>query len=150
MSLVRSSLEYASVVWDPHLVKHKTALEKIQRKAARWISSDFQRHSSVTEMLRILNLEPLEDRRRTNRLVFLFKILNDRVALSPTDLSLELNPRATRGLATQQKLIVPFCATTELKSHFAARTIPEWNRLPQKTTAADSVDAFKSRLLSPA
>ena len=144
--MVRSSLEYAAVVWDPHLLKHKQKLEKTQRKAARWICNDYGRQSSVTGMLKQLDLEPLEDRRRASRLAFLFKILNDKVALAPDELGLELNSRATRGLATQQKLIVPYCATTELKNHFAARTIPEWNRLPQATTSADSVSAFKSRL----
>ena len=146
ISMVRSSLEYAAVVWDPHLSKHKYNLEKTQRKAARWICSDYGRQSSVTRMLEQLSIEPLEDRRRASRLTFLYKILNDRVALSPSDLGLVYNSRATRGLATQQKLIVPYCATTELKNHFAARTIPEWNRLPQATTSADSVSAFKSRL----
>ena len=102
--------------------------------------------SSVTRMLEQLSIEPLEDRRRASRLTFLYKILNDKVALSLSDLGLVYNSRATRGLATQQKLIVPYCATTELKNHFAARTIPEWNRLPQATTSADSVSAFKSRL----
>ena len=54
ISTVRSSLEYASTVWDPNQVNHKSSLESVQRRAARWISSDYGRHSSVTNMLQKL------------------------------------------------------------------------------------------------
>ena len=47
ITTVRSSLEYAATIWDPHLQKDKTLLEKTQRSAARWISNDYSRHSSV-------------------------------------------------------------------------------------------------------
>ena len=35
--MMRSILEYASAVWDPHLFKDKSALERVQRRAARFI-----------------------------------------------------------------------------------------------------------------
>jgi len=39
ISLVRSIMEYSSVFWDPHLKKDKDALERVQRRATRWICS---------------------------------------------------------------------------------------------------------------
>ena len=146
ISTVRSSLEYASIVWDPAQSNHKSALEGVQRRAARWISSDYGRQSSVTGMMAKLGLETLEDRRRNSRLIFLYKILNDKVAIEPLQLDLQKNPRAVRGLSTQDKLLVNRCNTNQLKCHFSARTVPEWNKLPQKTTSADSVPTFKSQL----
>ena len=128
--------------------KHKILLESVQRKAARWIKSDFGRTSSVTAMLQSLQLDTLEERRKTSRLIFMYKVLNGLVAVPLTELGLEKNQRAARGLATQDKLIVPRCSTTELQQHFAARTIPQWNRLPQSTTSADTVLSFKSQLSS--
>ena len=145
ISTVRSSLEYASTVWDPAQANHKSLLEGVQRRAARWITSDYGRHSSVTSMLRKLGLETLEDRRRCSRLVFLYKILHEEVAVEPHNLDLYRNPRATRGLATNDKFLVNRCSTTELKNHFSARTIPEWNRLLQTTTSVDSVTTFRSQ-----
>ena len=146
LTTVRPTLEYASVIWDPHLVKHKTLLESVQRKAARWIMADFRRTSSVTAMLQDLQLPTLENRRKDCRLTLMYKILNEEVAVPMHELDLARNPRASRGLATQDKFVVPRCTTTELQQHFVARTVPEWNRLPQSTTSADSVSSFKSHL----
>ena len=97
-------------------------------------------------MLDQLSLEPLEDRRRISRLSFLYKILRQDVAVPQEDLGIQRNNRAARGLFTKDKLIVPRANTTELKNHFVSRTIPEWNRLPDSTTSADSVQAFKRQL----
>ena len=66
ITTVRTSLECASVIWDPHQQGHRQLMEKSQRKAARWIANDYDRTSSVTAML--ANLEPLEERRRILRL----------------------------------------------------------------------------------
>ena len=39
LSLVRPMMEYASCVWDPHEIVNIQALEKVQRRAARWVPS---------------------------------------------------------------------------------------------------------------
>jgi len=73
-------MEYASIIWDPHFTKDSDALERVQRRAARWITSKHDRGTSVA-LLHQLHLEPLEERRRISRLTFLYKILNEHVAL---------------------------------------------------------------------
>ena len=40
ISLVRSGMEYASIIWDPYTKADSNKLEKIQRSAARWILCD--------------------------------------------------------------------------------------------------------------
>ena len=59
ITFVRSGMEYASPMWDPNTSKDHAALERVQRRAARWIISSYDR-TSVTNLLRQLNLEPLE------------------------------------------------------------------------------------------
>ena len=86
--IVRSTLEYGSVVWDPHLQKDIDKIEKIQRKAARFIQKDYhsRQPGSMTKMLTDLNLPTLESRRKENRLCFMFKISKGLVpAIPPTD-----------------------------------------------------------------
>ena len=39
LGLVRPKLEYASAVWDPYLSKDIAAIERVQRIAARWITT---------------------------------------------------------------------------------------------------------------
>jgi len=70
-------MEYASIIWDPHVIKDSNAMERVQRKAARWITSKHDRGTSVTALLHQLHLEPLEERRLISRLTFLYKILNE-------------------------------------------------------------------------
>ena len=48
---IRSQLEYASDVWDPHHVWDIMQLEKVQRRVAHWVLNDCDRFSSVTLML---------------------------------------------------------------------------------------------------
>ena len=40
LTMVRPIMEYASAVWDPFYVKDIQQLEKVQRRAARWVLND--------------------------------------------------------------------------------------------------------------
>ena len=40
-AIVRAGLEYAAPIWDPYLRKDIDALEIVQRKAARWVKSQY-------------------------------------------------------------------------------------------------------------
>ena len=74
LSLVRPHLDYASSVWDPWGEGMKHELEMVQRRAARFILNDYDRHSSVTDMLATIGWESLESRRREARLCLLYKL----------------------------------------------------------------------------
>ena len=96
LALVRPKLEYASTVWDPHQSNHIHKLEMVQRRAARFIKSDYQRTSSVTAMLQDLQLTPLELRRRHFRLTMLFKALHEESAVDIPPLCHKSNPSKKR------------------------------------------------------
>ena len=65
---------------DPHLQNGINSIEKVQRKADRFITGDYspQDQGCVTqvEMLQNLDLSSLPDRRKMNRLVFFYKVVD--------------------------------------------------------------------------
>ena len=81
LSLVRPTLEYASAVWDPYQTVYITSIEKVQRRAARWVLNNYSRYSSVTTMLQQLQWSTLEERHKKARLSLLYKAKNNLVAL---------------------------------------------------------------------
>ena len=116
ITLARSGMEYASPVWDPSTSKDQDALERVQRRAARWITSSYDRTTSVTKIIRQLNLEPLDKRRRIYSLTFLYKVLNEHVAVPRDKLDITQNGRPVRGSVTKQRLVITQCSTNELKN----------------------------------
>ena len=93
-SFVRPLLEYAPSVWDPYEQKHKSAIEKVQRRAARYVLNRYHNTSSVTDMINILGWNSLEHRRRTSRLTALYKINNN--LMHCEDLKVQLKPALDR------------------------------------------------------
>ena len=53
-------MNYASVIWDPYYNSDRDKLESIQRRAARWVLSDYSRTSSVSLMLHQLSWPTLQ------------------------------------------------------------------------------------------
>ena len=138
VAFVRSGMEYASVIWDPHFTKDSDAPERVQRR--------HNQGTSVTALLHQLHLEPLEKCRRISRLTFLYKILSEHVAVPMNQLDLVLCDRPVRGSTTKQRLKIPRCASTQFQKSFAARTVTEWNSLPDSITSLASVSSFRSHL----
>ena len=87
---VRPTLEYAAVAWATHTKCDTEKLEAVQRRAARFVMSDFNRTSSVTEMLHNINWNTLSCRRQTSRL---YKILHNLVDITlPSQATLHYQP----------------------------------------------------------
>ena len=56
--LVRPALEYCSTIWDPHHHKYIDKLQKVQRRAARFVCNSNSNKASVTDMLKNLRGNP--------------------------------------------------------------------------------------------
>ena len=68
---MRPKLEYAQVVWAPHLKKHIRKLERVQRAATKLVPG--LQDMEYQERLCILNLPSLEERRRRGDMIQLYK-----------------------------------------------------------------------------
>ena len=80
-SLVRPHVEYCCTVWDPFTGKNINKLEMVQRRAARYVTYDYDYKSSVSSMLNQLDWRTLEKRRRDARLSMFYKIENSLVSI---------------------------------------------------------------------
>ncbi|CAH1242277.1 Hypp6526 [Branchiostoma lanceolatum] len=144
--LQRDLVEYAAVVWDPFRQKDIDALEMVNRRAARFVTSNYRRQDvSVTALLRDLKWPSLQTRRHDARPVMMCKITNGLVAIPPTRLT-PAHARTRANHAHKYRTLQPKCDTA--KFAYFARTIPEWNNLSAHVVDSPSLDAFKSRLLS--
>ena len=144
LTLVRSGLEYASVVWDPFLQREIDRLEKIQRRAARFVTNNYRRECGLTstQLIYSLGWYSLQERRKTARLCMLYKAINREVALSIDMLCRPDNRTrgSTQNFRTIQTKKRPFA------NSFFIRTIPDWNKLPSDVKLAPTFTAFKARL----
>jgi hypothetical protein len=166
IALVRSVLEYGSVVWDPYLTRNIDKLERIQRNDACFITGDYKsRHEgAVTNMLKDFDLPTLQDRRTNAKLVFLYKVVEGLVPAIDPDMFIKPNrpKRQIRSVkftdCVAQNIIdhqvtnntrsfaVPVSKTTQYRNSFFVDTIVSWNKLPEDTARAKTVKCFKEAL----
>ena len=140
-TLVRPILEYASIIWDPHTDSNTLKLETIQRRSARRIMQNYNRHASVTTMLQNLDLPTLQQRRRHSKIIMLHRIRHQ-LANVPT--TTYITP-ATRNT---QHYNLPYARTEVYKSSFFPSTIKLWNNLQPAIINSTTIPQLRQALQS--
>ena len=166
VSLIRSKLEYGSIVWDPYQQSDIDRLERVQRSAARFITKDYRSRQDgcVTAMLRELDLDPLQDRRRHQRLTFLYKVVEGHVPAINLEHYLQpLRPKRTirakqyeqyiyqniveNSVNNNSKCFKPIQAKSDnYKNSFFVKTVLDWNKLSDTLVNSTSTECFKAAL----
>ena len=141
-ALVRPHLEFASPVWNPHLVKNIDKLESVQRRVTRRVSRI--RHLPYPNRLAELNLDSLKLRRLSSDLTHLYKIVHKLSACNFDHLFKFLSSN-TRGHS--YKLQLQHSNHDFRKYFFSSRCIEIWNSLPPYIVESKNVKCFKSLLL---
>ena len=77
VSLVRSTLEYGSVVWSPYYSGPTTAIENVQRSFLRFI--DFENNLNYDTMCNKFKLDKLCTRRKISSIMFCFDLLTGKI-----------------------------------------------------------------------
>ncbi|VDI39466.1 Hypothetical predicted protein, partial [Mytilus galloprovincialis] len=86
--LIRPVLEYASTAWDPHQLYLQDQLENVQKRAARFITSNYNYEpGSMTAILEQLQQPSLKDRRTQNRLILFCKSIHGQANLRSDQLT---------------------------------------------------------------
>ena len=141
VSMIRPRLEYAAVVWSPHLKKHINKLERVQRMATKMIPD--LRELTYAERLEKLQLPTLYERRERGDQIAMFRNVKGLEKLDRQDLFV-LDDGRTRG--HEYKLRKSRCLNDHKKFSFPNRSINIWNDLEEEVVNAKSINMFKNRL----
>ena len=143
---VRPILEYGSEIWNPSTKGLITVIERIQRRATRFI---LQSCVPYEERLKELNLSSLEDRRKFKDNILLFKYLHGVSFISLQD---RVNFRGIEFISLRSSdspTIIPNkCYTNIFKQTFFNRVYNSWDDLPADVRNVQIFQCFKSKLLS--
>ena len=99
--------------------------------------------SSVSKMQAELNWPTLANRRQTNSLAMMYRIVNKLVEIPS---SYYLIPATTKTRGHDQRFRLPYCRLDIYKNSFFPSTIRAWNHLSSELTSATNLDGFKARV----
>ena len=131
-------------LYGPHTQADIKTLEKVQRRAARWVTSRYRQTSCVDSILTDLDWPTLQNRRKKARLELFYKFHKGLMTINSSHLPTPANNRlSSRKNINSSCYDTPSSRTQYRQMSFFPRTIPEWNALPEE---AEWLDFFKSRL----
>ena len=141
-ALVRSQLEYCTVVWSPQTARNINKLEKIQRRATKFILKTDDDYDTCRKRLNLLSLE---DRRFLFDVLFLYKVLNGYISIGISTYIQFYTDSDRYHLRGRDELTLKknFARTTTFKSSFFNRIVDMWNALPLKVRQASNISNFK-------
>lgn len=142
---VRPLLEYASVVWAPHLTKDIDLIENVQRKFTKSLSDC--KNLSYDSRLKFLSLDSLYCRRIKADLILCYKVLHNIVTLNDGNQFLTMTHSKTRANHSW-KLVKPRPLATRDLHSLNFRVVDIWNSLSADVVDSSSVDSFKHKLKS--
>ena len=114
LSLVKSQLCYATQVWSPAQVSLKAQVERVQRRATRWILQTRIGEMSYRDRLITLDLLPLTYDRELKDLVFFYKCLFNHIHLDVRSFTNFTSHGRTR-LSDSFNLKTPICETSTFR-----------------------------------
>ncbi len=144
ISLVRSKLEYAAPVWDPHQQTSIHKLEKVQKFALRVCTKLWTR--DYDSLLDTMDLPSLSIRRLYLKLSYLYQVINGhfKFPVSPLERRVcPLNLRSTANIQFER----PICRTNAFANSFFPDVISKWNDLPLELQESISILSFKRNVL---
>lgn len=143
LSYVLPILEYSSVVWDGCSLQDSNSLEKLQNEAAR-IVTGLTRSVSLDKLYRECGWPSLADRRKQQKMNFMYRSMNDLVPSYITDLIPPVIRETTNyPLRNQNNITQLFCRTELFRKSCIPSGITLWNSLDENLRNSSSLDSFK-------
>ena len=146
ISYIRPVLEYSAIVWDGCTIQDKFALEKLQNKAAR-IVTGLTRSTSLDNLYRECGWVSLSERRKFQKLCFMYKCNNGQVPRYISDLIPPLVSEISNYPLRNRANLSSVRTRTEI---FKMSCIPSsvllWNSLSDDIKYAPSLVTFQNSL----
>ena len=133
-------LEYACVVWDPHLKRDQQLLESVQLFATRMAARSWT--SDSESLNHHFHLPSLSSRRIYFKVLSTYKCLNSYIFCLPGNFSLHANPNLR--VCHCKQLVVPFAKTSVFYNSFFISSARLWNSLPSHVILCANVSSFKN------
>ena len=141
ISLVRSKLEYAAPVWDPHQKINSHKIEKVQKFALKMCTKLWNRN--YDSLLDTVDLLSLSTRRLYLKLSYLYQVINGFPDPPLERRVCPLNLRSTKNIQFER----PICRTNAYANSFFPKAISVWNELPLELQESTSILSFKRNVL---
>ena len=127
LSLVRSQIMYCSQLWRPNLIKDIFSLERVQRRATKYILSDYS--SDYKSRLITLKLLPLMYVYELNDIMFFIKSCKSPSSHFNIYDHLKFTNSSTRS--SEHSKLLHTNSTSNISRHFYFCRLPRlWNALP--------------------
>lgn len=127
---VRSILEFASIIWNPHYTVYKNDIERIQMKFIKYINYKKKvNFPSYAEACAFHGIETLENRRKMLDMAFLHDIVNSTLDCSPlTSLISMVVPRRPPRHELYGVFYVPGSKTNYGSNEYISRVTKYYNK----------------------
>jgi hypothetical protein len=134
-------MAYGSQVWAPQTVSNILTIERVQRRAYKFILSlPYQTDISYKERLQILGIIPLFYWHEYLDIIYIFKsLIND----SGSNISFKVSTRETRRASNGTFLNVGKCRTVNYQNSYYTRKYMHAETLADKTIVFSEREVFK-------
>lgn len=139
LTFVRPLLEFAVPVWSPILKSDCENVERIQRRATKFVSSI--RNKPYESRLKALNIPNLVERRKRGDLIQLYKFMH---GIESVEKSNNFNVTKNQGRGHCLKYHKEISRLQHRDNFFFNRTANIWNSLPNELVEAPNVNSFKA------
>ena len=154
MATVIPILEYASICWSPSCLKLKKRMEIIQNNCAKFVTNLYPKKGqyenfSVSKILNSIGWDSLENRRNEAKLAMAYKIVTNKVILTPDYLPKNITNHPTRKLINKEYLLeLKHSRLDQVQKTFFYSVPALWNNtVTAEQAKSKNVDSFKKYLL---
>ena len=134
-------MKYGAIVWDPYTTSDINKLERIQRRAARFITGDYKtrEEGSVTKMVPAINSSDSLVKSKPKRKIKPKRFDN----FENVNIVNNSDKNNSKALETT---VTSICNTEQYKNSFFIKSVIHWNQLDEEIVHAKTVESFKTAI----